>query len=189
MPLRFYCHNGILVIWWQQQFERRGASPEVHRLLVIKPHWGETRALAGSPKIRALIEINCVTICWTLWFQPVSYWYVFCFSGCACKVSVQDKMWWNYQLLWFLWAMYFKKGGGGGSKVQSNLWLDTADRCRQRFRHCDLISAWTQSHLAVDVGKAGSDESFSVKGNGNEKQQRGGKCCTSPARRGQQSLI
>lgn len=43
--------------------------------------------------------------------------------------------------------------------------------------------------LMCNVGKAGSDESFSVKGNGNEKQQRGGKCYTSPAVRRQQSLI
>lgn len=46
------------------------------------------------------------------------------------------------------------------------------------FQHRHALSLL----LMCNVGKVGSDESFSVKGNGNEKQVRGGKYYSSAAR-------
>lgn len=86
--LRFNCHNGIWVIWWQQRFER-GASPEGHRALLSNFSGERNVPPTGSPKIRVLIKIHYSRICRTpcnkpgynlqiLWKRNWKSWIDFC---------------------------------------------------------------------------------------------------------------
>lgn len=147
MPFRFYCHNGIPVIWWQQQSERRGGFPEGPPTPCYQtPPGGEKKRSEEAPKIRALIKIYCSTSLWTAdmsviqgpRFEPFHF---------GNRASVQ--MWWEKAALVFhvtvLWINFKKK-----KKSKSN--LNMADRRWHRCGYCNLIwGAWPQPHLAVDV--------------------------------------
>lgn len=63
--------------------------------LVIKLLRGEKRALTGSSKIRALIEMHGIAVCWTLCYKPGYNGFVLsvrqrqnCLRSCACRVFV-----------------------------------------------------------------------------------------------------
>lgn len=98
-PFRFYCHSGILVIWWQQQSERRGGFPEGPPTPCYQtPPGGEKMHSEEAPKIRALIKIYCGTSLWTADMSVIQGPVLSRFSF-SRRASVQT--WWKKLLLYF----------------------------------------------------------------------------------------